>query len=40
MDDADGGLGGLRARPGPCLLQLLGDHWGLGWFAEAVDRPA
>jgi Ser/Thr protein kinase RdoA (MazF antagonist) len=37
MDDADGGLRGLRARPGPGLFQALQDHWGLGWFAEAAD---
>ena len=37
MDDADGGLRGLRARPGPGLLQVLGDHWGLGPCFEAVD---
>jgi homoserine kinase type II len=37
MDDADGGLRGLRARPGPGLFQALQDHWGLGWFAEVVD---
>jgi Ser/Thr protein kinase RdoA (MazF antagonist) len=37
MDDADGGLRGLRAWPGPGLQRALGDHWGLGWFAEAVD---
>src|SRR6266545_4737338 len=37
MDDADGGRRGLRARPGPGLLQALRDHWGLGWFAKRVD---
>jgi Ser/Thr protein kinase RdoA (MazF antagonist) len=37
MDDADGGRRGLRARPGPGLRRALGDHWGLGLFAEAVD---
>jgi homoserine kinase type II len=37
MDDADGGRRGLRARPGPSLLQALRDHWGLGWPAEQVD---
>jgi Ser/Thr protein kinase RdoA (MazF antagonist) len=37
MDDADGGLRGLRARPGPGLLRALRDHWGLGWLADRVD---
>jgi homoserine kinase type II len=37
MDDADGGLRGLRAQPGPDLRRALRDHWGLGWFAEGVD---
>ena len=37
MDDADGGLRGLRARPGPGLRRELHDHWGLAWDAEAVD---
>jgi Ser/Thr protein kinase RdoA (MazF antagonist) len=37
MDDADGGLRGLRARPGPRLLQALRDRYGLGRFAEGVD---
>jgi len=37
MDDADGGRRGLRARPGPGLLQALRDHWGLGGFAERID---
>ena len=37
MDDADGGRRGLRARPGPSLVQTLGEHWGLGRFAEVVD---
>jgi Ser/Thr protein kinase RdoA (MazF antagonist) len=37
MDDADVGLRGLRARPGPGLLQALRDHWGLGRSFEAVD---
>ncbi len=37
MDDADGGSRGLRARPGPSLLQALGDQWGLGSPAEQVD---
>jgi homoserine kinase type II len=37
MDDADDGRRGLRARPGPGLLQAVRDHWGLSWFAEAVD---
>jgi Ser/Thr protein kinase RdoA (MazF antagonist) len=37
MDDADGGLRGLRARPGPELRQALRDHWGLGRSAEVVD---
>jgi hypothetical protein len=37
MDDADGGLRGPRARPGPDLRRALGDHWALGWFAEGVD---
>jgi Ser/Thr protein kinase RdoA (MazF antagonist) len=37
MDDADGGRRGLRARPGPGLLQALRDHWGLGGLAGAVD---
>jgi Ser/Thr protein kinase RdoA (MazF antagonist) len=37
MDDADGGLRGLRARPGPGLLRALRDHWRLDGFAEAVD---
>jgi hypothetical protein len=31
------GLGGLRARPGASLRGALHDHWGLGWYAEAVD---
>jgi hypothetical protein len=37
MDDADGGLRGLRARPGPDLLRALQDQWGVGWSGEAVD---
>jgi Ser/Thr protein kinase RdoA (MazF antagonist) len=37
MDDADGGLRGLRARRGPGLLRALRDHWGLGYLAERVD---
>ena len=37
MDDADGGRRGLRARPGPGLRRVLGDHWGLDGVAEAVD---
>jgi Ser/Thr protein kinase RdoA (MazF antagonist) len=37
MDNADGGRRGLRARPGPDLLQALRDHWELNGFAEAVD---
>jgi Ser/Thr protein kinase RdoA (MazF antagonist) len=37
MDEADGGLRGLRARPGPGLWRALHDHWGLGRWAEAVD---
>jgi Ser/Thr protein kinase RdoA (MazF antagonist) len=37
MDDADGGRRGLRARPGPALLQALRDQWGLGSPAEQVD---
>jgi homoserine kinase type II len=37
MDDADGGRRGLRARPGPGLLQALQDRWGLGPPAELVD---
>jgi Ser/Thr protein kinase RdoA (MazF antagonist) len=37
MDDADGGLRGLRARPEPGLLQALRDHWRLGSLAEGVD---
>jgi Ser/Thr protein kinase RdoA (MazF antagonist) len=37
MDDADGGLRGLRARPGPGLLHAVQDHWGLGQCFEAVD---
>jgi Ser/Thr protein kinase RdoA (MazF antagonist) len=37
MDDADGGLRGLRAQPGPGLGRALRDHWGLGRFDGAVD---
>jgi Ser/Thr protein kinase RdoA (MazF antagonist) len=37
MDDADGRLRGLRARPGPSLLRALRDHWGLGSFADGAD---
>jgi Ser/Thr protein kinase RdoA (MazF antagonist) len=37
MDDADGGRRGLRARPGPSLLQALREQWGLGLPAEQVD---
>jgi Ser/Thr protein kinase RdoA (MazF antagonist) len=37
MDDADGGLRGLRARPGPDLLRALRDHWRLGQLADGVD---
>jgi Ser/Thr protein kinase RdoA (MazF antagonist) len=37
MDDADGGMRGLRARPGPGLLQAVRDHWGLGQCLGAVD---
>lgn len=36
-DDADGGLRGLRARPGPDLLQGLRDHWRLSQLAVGVD---
>jgi Ser/Thr protein kinase RdoA (MazF antagonist) len=37
MDDADGGLRGLRARPGPGLWRALRDLWGLDGFGEAVE---
>jgi Ser/Thr protein kinase RdoA (MazF antagonist) len=37
LDDADGGLRGPRARPGPGLFAALEDRYGLGRSAEAVD---
>jgi Ser/Thr protein kinase RdoA (MazF antagonist) len=37
MDDADGGLRGLRAQPGPGLRRALRDNWGLQGFLKAVD---
>jgi hypothetical protein len=37
MDDADGALRGLLARPGPDLLRALRDHWRLGQLADEVD---
>jgi hypothetical protein len=38
MDDADGALRGLLARPGPDLLRALRDHWRLGQLADG-GRP-
>jgi Ser/Thr protein kinase RdoA (MazF antagonist) len=37
MDDADGGRRGLRARPGPGLLQAIWEHYGLSPFGKGVD---
>jgi Ser/Thr protein kinase RdoA (MazF antagonist) len=37
MDDADGGVRGLRAGPGPGLFETLRVHYGLGSPAERVD---
>jgi len=37
MDDADQGARGLRARPGPALLQAVREHWGLGRTTGALD---
>jgi Ser/Thr protein kinase RdoA (MazF antagonist) len=37
MDDADGGLRGLRPWPAPGLFETLRDHYGLDSLAEAAD---
>jgi Ser/Thr protein kinase RdoA (MazF antagonist) len=37
MDDADDGVRGLRAAPGPGLFEALGVHYGLGPPTERVD---
>jgi homoserine kinase type II len=37
MDDADSGIRGLRARPGPGLWRVLQGRWGLGAPNQVVD---